>query len=182
MKILTICPSIHPEKLSKMYDSYDATTSKHNKLVVINKKGTITNIINETFNKYPDFDFYHVTNDDVIYEMPLWDMSLANKNKISHGKDAIPSGFDGQFFMIDGDIVRTLGWLQMPTLNRYCGDMVWRFIGKQLNILEYKENVIIKHNWEGCEDIETHKNDMSKFAEWLQGSHIEINKIREIMI
>ncbi len=181
MKILAICPSIYPDKLEKMYDSYDVTVSKNTQLVVINKKGNITEIINDTFHKYNDADFYIVLNDDLTFNTPLWDVALAHKGKISHGNDSVVEGVNGQFLMIDGDIVRALGWLQLPSLNRYCGDVVWRFIGEQLEILKYVPEVNISHHWEGCADPEMNKKDMKAFAEWLPSSHKDIERIRKIL-
>ncbi len=180
VRILTICPSIHADKLTKMLDSFYLTTSKYNNIVINSDKGSITAIINDMFAKYPDYDYYHITNDDVIYKTPLWDMKLANKGKISHGKDAIDIGVDGQFLMIDGEIARAAGWLQLPILQRYCGDVVWRYIGKQLNILEYVPEVSIIHNWEGA-DAEINRKDGRAFAQWLPWSFKDIEKIRKVL-
>lgn len=180
-RILTICPSIYPERLSHMYDSYASTTSDNNKIIIINEKGSITKILNKTFENYPDYEFYHITNDDVKYKTKDWDIKLANKGKISHGSDSITNGFNCQFPMIDGNIVRALGWLQMPTLERYCGDVVWRFIGQQLNILNHVKDVNIEHHWNGCSDLESNTKDMERFADWLPNSYKDIEKIRRVL-
>lgn len=181
MKILTICPSIYPEKLQRMYNSYDVTVSRYSQLIVPQQKGSITAIINDTFRKYNDADYYIVLNDDITFETPLWDTLLTTKNKITHGNDSVEEGVEGQFLMIPGDFARALGWLQLPTLNRYCGDVIWRFIAQQLNILEYKPKVIITHYWEGCAEPLVNQLDMAAFAEWLPHSHIDIEKIRKVI-
>ncbi len=181
MKIITICPTIYPEKFAKMHSSYDVTTSKNNTLVVINERGGITKLINKAFEKYNDADFYMVINDDCVFNTPLWDMELAQKGKITHGDDAVKEGVQGQFFMIPGDFARALGWLQMPKLNRYCGDVCWRFIGQQLDVLEYCPNVIITHNWEGCAEPLINEMDTAEFAAWLPHSHKDIERIRRIL-
>lgn len=181
MKILCICPSVYPEKLSNMVDSFVKNTSDNTILKINNNTHkTITEIFNYEFNKKPDYDFYMMLNDDIIFRTKLWDIFLWNKGKISYGNDNIEGGLKCQFPMIDGDIVRSLGWLQMPTLNKYCGDLVWRFIGEQLNILKYHPSVIIEHLWEGASEVEN-KEDMKRFAEWLPSSHRDINKIKEIL-
>lgn len=179
MKILAICPSIYPNKLTKMLETFDLTKS-HNIDIVICAEGTVTEVINECFNNAPEYDFYIVINDDIEFLTPLWDIKLAKKGKITHGTDAIDIGVNGQFLMIDGDFARAVGWLQLPTLNRYCGDVVWRFIGEQLGILHHVSKVIIKHNWEGAnEDI--NKLDMLEFSRWLPFSFKDIEKIRKVL-
>lgn len=180
MKILSICPSIYQHKFDKMIHSFEITSCKENSIVVINKKDSITKIFNETFEKYSDYDFYHLMNDDCIYETPLWDIKLAKKGKICYGDDLLQGENLPTFPMIDGDIARALGWLQMPTLERYCGDVVLGFIGKQLNILEYHPEVTIRHNWEGA-DANINTEDMRRFAEWLPWSFKDINRVKEIL-
>lgn len=181
MKVLAICPSIYPEKFQKMYDSFQVTSSKYTKLLILNKRGCITKLINEAFQNNNDYDFYIVINDDIRFETPLWDLELTHKNRISHGDDAIKEGVQGQFLMIPGDFCRLLGWLQLPSLNRYCGDVTWRFIGKQLDCLDYHPNVVITHHWEGCAEPMVNTMDMAEFAAWLPGSYRDINKIKEIL-
>ncbi len=180
MKILTICPSKYPEKLEKMLDSFNTTRSKHTGIIINYEDKPITHIFNNVFNNNPEYDFYFMANDDIIFETPLWDIELARKGKITHGTDNIKEGINGQFMMIDGDIVRALGWLQMPTLNKYCGDVVWRFIGDNLGILEHIPQVFIKHNWEGA-DPDKNKKDMAEFAKWLPWAFKDITKIRKVL-
>ncbi len=164
-----------------MHSSYDVTTSKNNKLLVINERGGITSLINKAFQKYNDADFYIVINDDVIFETPLWDRELASKTRITHGDDAVKEGVAGQFLMIPGDFARAVGWLQLPKLNRYCGDVVWRFIGQQLYCLDYQKEVIITHNWDGFAEPLIHEMDLAEFAAWLPHSHKDVEKIRRIL-
>lgn len=181
MKILTICPSIYPSKLKKMLDSFTITRSKSTTLIVNSDKyKTITEIFNKEFESNPDYDFYFMANDDIIFNTPLWDLKLAKKGKITHGTDAVDIGINGQFLMIDGDIVRSVGWLQLPTLNKYAGDVVWRFIGENLGILEHIPEVIIKHNWEGA-DEKINKEDMLEFSKWLPWSFKDISNIRKAL-
>lgn len=180
MRILGICPSIYPHKLINMMDSFLTTRSDSTNIRVYYNKGSITEIFNQAFRDNPDYDFYHLMNDDCIYKTIDWDLKLAKKGKITHGKDSIDGGLDGQFLMIDGDIVRALGWLQLPTLERYAGDCVWRLIGQNLNILEHVPEVIIEHKWEGA-DAEINQKDMTSFAQWLPWAFRDIKKVREAL-
>lgn len=182
MKILAICPSINPDKLKKMLISYENTRSECVKIIIDNTpNASITKIFNKIFQENAGYDYYFMANDDIIFQTINWDIKLAHKGKISYGNDL----FQGQnlctFPMIDGDIVRALGWLQMPELYHYCGDVVFGFIGKELNILEYVPDVIIKHEWEGCYKRDIHTEDMKKFAQWLSRSYKDINKIKDML-
>lgn len=180
MKILAICPSIRPDKLAFMMDSFLMTRSEYTDIRINYEPGNITDIFNRTFSAHPDYNFYMMLNDDILFKTENWDIKLANKGKISYGNDLLQGENLCTFPMIDGDIVRSLGWLQMPTLNRYCGDCVWKFIGKQLNILSYHPDVIIEHLWEGA-DATINTQDMQAFANWLPFSFRDVKKIREAL-
>lgn len=182
MKILVICPSIYPNKLDKMMDSFLITRSKHTQIIVNYEIKSITKIFNEAFNDNPNYDFYFLANDDIIFNTPLWDLQLANKGKISYGSDSIQNKNLPTFPMIDGNIARALGWLQMPNLNRYCGDTVWNIISKQCNILNYCPDVDIKHCWhESQVNRGIHIADMAEFAKWLPWSFRDIKKVKETL-
>lgn len=164
-----------------MLDSFHATNNC-SQLLICNEIKSITQVINDAYRKYPDFDYYHISNDDVEYKTRDWDIILANaiiEPGISYGNDIFQGENMPTFPMISGDIVRALGWLQMPTLNRYCGDVVWSFIGMQCKCLKYVPEVVIEHKWEGA-DAEINKQDMRKFAEWLSVCEKDINKVREV--
>lgn len=163
-------------------DSFLITRSKYTEIIVNYEIKSITEIFNKVFEANPDYDFYHLTNDDVIYNTPLWDLELAKKGKISYGSDGIQDKNLPTLPMIDGDIVRALGWLQMPLLDRYCGDVVWGFIGKECGILNYCPTVNIKHQWhESQVDMVKHIADMGEFAKWLSVSHKDIEKVKNII-
>ena len=184
MKIIAICPSKYPDKLQKMVTSFQSTKSSAFTELIVNydKDKTITEIFNKEFQENNDADFYMMLNDDIIFQTNLWDKVLANKGKISYGDDSIEGGLKCQFPMIDGDIVRALGWLQMPKLNKYCGDVVWRLIGEQCGILKYFHDVKIEHQWhESQVDREFLINDMGKFGEWLPWSFRDMARVKAVL-
>lgn len=162
-------------------DSFLMTRSEETSIRIYYEKGNITNIFNKAFQDNPDYDFYHMTNDDVIYNTVNWDLKLAKKGKITYGADVFQNQNLCTFPMIDGDIVRALGWLQMPKLERYAGDVVWKFIGQNLNILEYIPSVSIEHKWEGCSDPSMNIRDMQNFANWLPFSFKDLEKVRKAL-
>lgn len=178
-KILVVCPSIYPDKYKKMRDSFDITSSK-NTIIVIQPGFGVTEAINYSFESYPDMDFYFIANDDIIFETPLWDLKLANKGKISYGNDGIQGERLCTFPMIDGDIVRALGWLQLPTLKQYSGDQAWMAIGKILNILEYHPEVLITHKWEGWNE-KLGAEDLQRINHWANSTMMDdIEKVRKV--
>lgn len=165
-----------------MLDSFYATASKDVDIITdLRMDLTVTEIINHAFKNNPKYDFYHITNDDVEYQTKDWDLKLAVKGKITYGDDLLQGYGLCTFPMIDGDIVRALGWLQLPSLNRYSGDIIWKFLGQACNCLEYHPEVVIKHQWEGCEYPEINKDDMKAFAEWLPWSYRDVVKIKRVL-
>lgn len=202
MSILTICPSYgRPSMLRGMLQSFSKTITENTRMVVVldekdlcyseNKDVcshhqttvfvvnslNITECFNKVFTAFPNYDYYHLTNDDVIYHTPGWDKVLAYPLKISYGDD----GYHGRnlctFPMIDGKIVRALGWLQMPALVKYYGDMVWKDIGNTLNCLRYVDDVSVEHyhwvnnkrpmiNEDNYHAI--YKKDTVSYLEWLE--------------
>ena len=181
MKILAICPITNNDKSKDMFHSFRETKSKDTD-IVFRLEGTVTEAFNTMFINHPDYDFYFMANDDILFKTKNWDLKLANKGKISWGSDGIQNENLPCFPMIDGDIVRALGWLQMSTLNKYCGDVVWNVIGKQLDILNYCPEVKIEHLWhESQVDMDIHKKDMGEFADWLPVSHRDVEKVREAL-
>lgn len=162
-----------------MEESFSKTSTEDNKLFEVSF-GTVPQAFNFAFNKYPDMDYYHLTNDDVVYKTVGWDKTLSNKNTISYGNDLLQGKNMPTFPVIDGNIIRALGWLVMPNFKKYGGDLVWKFLGDNLKILDYHPNVIIQHNWEGA-DEDINKEDMSIFAQWLPWAFKDLEKIRKIL-
>lgn len=209
MRILTICPTFNkPNLCRKMVESFHDTIECDNTLVLgidigdpqieaykqikeANKilckyNSTVTKVINTIYMQYPNYDFYHITNDDVIYQTKGWDNKFIKLSEIKgkgiyYGNDLLQGDNLCTFPFISGDIVRSVEWLQLPSLNRYCGDVVWKFIGDNCKCLYYLGNVFIKHNWNGCENIEVNKSDMAEFSKWLPYSQKDINKVMEIL-
>jgi hypothetical protein len=83
--------------------------------------------------------------------------------------------------MIDGNIVRALGWLQLPCLTQYSGDQAWHVIGEILGILGYHPEVIIKHHWKGWDEV-LGAEDLKRINEWCRGDmQQDIEKVRKVL-
>jgi len=118
--------------------------------IVIIEERSVSAAFNAAFKAFPDYDFYHMTNDDVIYHTKEWDLQLMSATKSTGIGVAYPD--DGQFGkacctfpVISGEIVRKAGWLMLPSLKRLHGDIIWQEIGRALGVLHYKGDVLVEH-------------------------------------
>lgn len=217
-RILTLCPSRgRPDKLARMYASFKATSTESDIIIrlddddpdldtykhlgifetMIGPRMTITQILNDLFSMYSDYDFYHITNDDVIYRTDAWDKRfieiLRRKNGgIAFGNDYLCYGALCVHPCISGNIVRILGWVQLPGLTHLYGDTAWMWIGHNLNKLFYCADVVIEHmHWNNrkAEIDESYKRTNSKemfqrdekiFNEWKEKKSAgEIKMLRD---
>lgn len=203
-KILTVCPTKNRAEIcARMVKSFNKTTRFDNDLVLalniddeqmslyqeikehkvaVKANSTVTKIINDIYEMYPNYDYYHITNDDVIYHTDGWDYKLTNVleeygDGVAYGNDLFQGENCPTFPMISGDIVRKLGWLQYPALNRYCGDVVWKELCKRAECLYYLDQVIIEHKHDGKYDLDVNKSDMMVFANWLPRMQDDVNRV-----
>jgi len=186
--------------LTLIVDIDDPQVKKYEKLVAPNimvlhsMDDFITTKINNVFRQFNNFPFYHVTNDDFVYRTKGWDETLKNKNKISYGNDLFSNLFPTTS-VIDGDICRALGWLQMPSLKHLYGDSVWNVIGHHLNILKYKKEVVIEHEhymnqkakkdhiYEKTNSKEMYKHDDLAFRTWVsENMQSDCQQIRDALL
>ena len=208
--LLTICPTFNrPDMLKDMLASFKDTSTGdivfgvsindpqfHETLKIVrdyeyrifDKDKTITQILNELCQEYPDYEYYHITNDDVIYQTKEWDERIISLNKavVFYGNDLFQGINLPTMPIIHRDLIKTVGWLQMPTLNRYCGDLVWRFLTQKI-CLYYFPDIIIEHKHflagkgNTPVNMDTYKKDMQSFAKWVAGeSELQIMKVREL--
>lgn len=212
--MLTICPSRgRPKILERMIDSFNKTALISDLVIyldrddptlneyeieheyIIGDRKTTTQIYNKALKDYPDCRFYHLINDDAVYQTEGWDKifmeKLLEKNGgICYGNDLLSNGALPAFPFIDGRIARALGWLQLPTLNHLYGDNAWKHIGHSLNKLFYMPEVIIEHRtwmnqkaemdetYKRTNNADMYKQDYEAYHKWL---HIEsINDIKRI--
>jgi len=206
--ILCICPTRERiKKCSRMLESFNATKSGYIDLVfcvdqddpnieeyvdlledefylVIEKQQSITELFNLVAGKIkPDYEIYHTANDDFVYHTKGFDKMVVDSFK--HNGSGVYYGDDkywgrgmavGPF--ITSDLVRAVGWLQMPTLMHLCNDTVWTTIADTLQRLYYLPEVVIEHihpETQGVErDVtskrvnapEVYKSDYLSFFQW----------------
>lgn len=214
-KLLAISPTRQrPQQCKRMYESFKETSVQSDiifcadlddptlkeyedclkdsfTLIHIWERRTTTELYNQVFKDYPDYEFYCETADDYVFRTPGWDEKLCQKGKICYGNDLLAGASMPTCPVIDGDIVRALGWLQMPTLQHLYPDNVWKTIGMRLGILQYFPEVIIEHfHWMNhkseVDDVykksnsaEMYKKDAEAFEQWKRESlESDLQKIR----
>lgn len=159
-------------------------------LIIFFNGKTTTEIYNSIANCFNGYDFYHLTNDDFVYMTKDWDKIIVQSSEtlgkgIFYGNDTVQKDRMCTAPIISGDIVRSLRWLQMPTLTHLCGDLVWHSIGKKLNILHYLKDVIIEHRhyqnnkaqldetYRKTNSKEMYDRDWKAFDSWIKESREE---------
>ena len=161
-EVLTICPSIRPNRLAEMIRSFENTKSVSD-LIIDSTPGTTTSIINRIFKENPDYQWYHIANDDFIYHTSGWDKKLQSDG-IAYANDGFLKEGLCTISLINGDWARALGWLQLPTVDFLYGDNCFYTLGISLNKLYYFPNVYIEHKHmikEVFSDYETMKRDLT---------------------
>jgi hypothetical protein len=201
MKNLVICPSRgRPEQFKRFLESFKNMSrcsdlmaivdesdkflpyylNTYQNCIVNNTSRNVTELINMGFNLKPDYEFYTVTNDDFVFKAEGWDTTLCRKGYISYGNDLCAGESLPTTYVVDGDIVRALGWLQLPKLSFMYGDSVWKFLGQAIHRIKYRQDVIIEHNhwcnlkaevdetYRRTNAPEVYKADYEVFKTWLQ--------------
>ena len=102
----------------------------------------------EAYERAPDAFWYGFIADDVVPETPEWDLKLRE----AAGLDAmaVPAGGhdpDGApHFVLGGDLVREVGWLCLPGLDRIYIDTVWMLLAKAKGVFRRVPEVVLAHH------------------------------------
>ncbi len=207
MKILTICPTYNrPELCKQMLKSWHNTIEANNTMVlgvdigdlslllypknanlVMCKAGsTVTEVINSIWSQHQNYDYYHIINDDVIFHTKGYDKKLANileeyGDGVSYGNDLFQGKNLPTFPFISASLSKAMGYLQLPSLNRYCGDTVWADIGRLCECLYYLDGVVIEHKHKlagkGNTDVDmpVYQQDLQTYFQW----RLHLNEIEK---
>ena len=110
-------------------------------------RGPLSRLYNEAYQRHPHELWYGFIADDVVPLTNGWDARLIE----IAGSDgmAVPYGGhdpDGApHFVLGGDLVRSVGWLSLPGLDRLYIDTVWQKIAESRGVLRRVPNVILEH-------------------------------------
>lgn len=213
MKTLVICPTKNrPDLCQQMLKSFKDTITEDTKIIFTLEEDenkyqeyknlfslenvtffecppkNLTSHINDMVSIFPDYDFYMIINDDVIFNTKGWDKALTSKKGINYGNDLLQGSTLPTFPCVSAEIVRSLGYIQSPFVERYYGDTILNFIGRETKCLNYFPAVQIEHihylNKKRIQDSSdtNMEEDMINFAKWIQTqSKADINKVRSVL-
>lgn len=108
----------------------------------------LSELYNEAFRLLPYADWYGFIADDVVPETTGWDRTLIE----IAGADgmAVPNGAHelggAPHFVLGGDLVRSVGWLALPGLDRTYIDTVWSEIAQKRGVLRCVPEVTLRHH------------------------------------
>jgi hypothetical protein len=122
--------------------------------VIVGKRLYLAEAYNYIFQKYPDYEYYSLLNDDHYFLTPGWDKKLIEMieekggwglsccedhltdwNKFQH-----PSGM-----VISGNIPRTLGYMIWPKIQHIGIDCFFKELLTPLNLMYHTMDVVIEH-------------------------------------
>lgn len=108
---------------------------------------TLSSIYNNAYRRYPNEPWFGFISDDVVPITNGWDSILIE----AAGRDgmAVPAGGHdpngAPHFVLGGDLVRSVGWLSLPGLDRLYIDTVWQRIAEARGVLRRVPEVVLEH-------------------------------------
>lgn len=115
--------------------------------VFMDQRGPLAGIYNDAFRRHPNEAWYGFIADDVVPLTPDWDVRLIEEAG-SHGMAVPAGGHDvngAPHFVLGGDLVREIGWLSLPGLDRLYIDTVWQRIAEARGTLKRVPDVVLEH-------------------------------------
>lgn len=105
-------------------------------------------IYNREFRALQDLPWFGIGADDMLPESPGWDLRLVNaagRDGLAYGDDGRGPGHRPTHFVLGGDLVREIGWLALPGLQRLYIDTVWSDIARSRGVERYCADVKLTH-------------------------------------
>ena len=107
-------------------------------------------IYNEAYKRLPEAAWWGLIADDVVPETREWDFLLVEEAR-SDGMAVPAGGHNNQagaapHFVLGGDLVRDIGWLALPGLDRIYIDTVWMMIAKRKGVFRRMPDVMLRHH------------------------------------
>lgn len=154
-QMLRLLPYIEHLPVYIRLDFDDNTISQYNEIAWPNhwivhtgSRVPLSEVYNEFFRLYPDLPYYAWLADDVLPETPNWDRILiaaAGNDGLAYGDDGINGEAHAPHFVLGGDLVREIGWLALPGLDRIYIDTVWCDIARERGVMRYLPDVKMTH-------------------------------------
>jgi hypothetical protein len=155
--------------------------SPHTEYLVGNYR-SLGKAFNAAFEKNESYDYYAALNDDHWIKTPQWeeasidaleDGGIAYGNDLIHGKELATAP------ILDGDLVRALGYIAPPGIAHLYIDNAWMDIGRGIGQLHYMPEVIFEHmhpsvgksDWDdsyhSANSSEANSRDHQSYQDWL---------------
>lgn len=112
-------------------------------------RAPVTTLLNRAFESMPNEPFYAVVCDDMVYQTPDWDVTLAAEcvpKYVAWGDDGRRGAGLCTSFFVGGHLVRSMGWLAHPGTGHLYTDTIWWAIAKGADIARYVPSVEFRHN------------------------------------
>ena len=115
-------------------------------LVIVQRRG-LAALYNNAFQARPEADWYGFLSDDVVPLTPGWERALIE----TAGLDgmAVPAGGGTTggcpHFVLGGNLVRSMGWLALPGLDRLYIDTAWAEIAKARGVYRDRQDILLEH-------------------------------------
>ena len=148
-------------------------------MIEVGHRGPLSVIYNDAYERHRDAAWFGFIADDVVPLTDAWDSILIE----AAGSDgmAVPAGGETTggcpHFVLGGDLVRSVGWLSLPGLDRLYIDTCWEKIAESRGVLRRLDDVILKHHHFSNrlaffdktykKSTETKKNDRQIYGVWL---------------
>lgn len=130
-----------------MLSGYDGVCDEFDAALMVGPRVGCGASYNEIFARYPDEPWYGCIQDDVVPETYGFEQALVSQCR---GGIAYPDdGLQGRALptnpVIDGDIVRRLGWIALPLCKHMFIDDAWKDIGRTLDHMIFMPRVKFTH-------------------------------------
>lgn len=115
----------------------------------IGPHGSLSDIYNRAWRLYPHETWYGMLCDDVVPETHEFDKLLidsAGLDGLSFGDDSINGGDHATHMVLGGNLVRSMGFLSLPGLDRIYIDTVWNDIARDRGVHRYLPHVKLTHH------------------------------------
>ena len=115
--------------------------------VVVGPRGPLSDIYNAAYERHRGATYFGFIADDVVPITSGWDSILIE----AAGSDgmAVPAGghdpCGAPHFVLGGDLVRSVGWLSLPGLDRLYIDTAWQDIATARGVLRRVPEVVLEH-------------------------------------
>ena len=129
-------------------EQYETTTIPPAWHIVVGHRSPLSAIYNNSYERCRTAPWYGFISDDVVPIDDDWDIKLIE----AAGSDgmAVPTGGETTggcpHFVLGGDLVRSVGWLSLPGLDRIYIDTVWGDIAKRRGVYREIPNVKLEHH------------------------------------